>query len=80
MVPAYVRRSKEYVESDRYAMRNIGKFSLACYNKTHTQNQVFFNGLLMYNNLQEDIRTSTNLNEFKKRLNSAYKRNLLVKI
>lgn len=37
IVPDYVKRNIEYVESDRYPLRNIGKFNLARYNKSSTQ-------------------------------------------
>lgn len=65
MVPDHAKRGVDLVESNRYELRNIGQFRIQRVRRRATQNNIFVNGLIMFNNLPKNIRNASNIYEFK---------------
>jgi hypothetical protein len=49
-------------------LRNNNNFRLPKYNKTMSQNNLFYKGLKLFNEITDEIKNVENLNEFKKRI------------
>lgn len=78
IVPDYISRNVNYIHSDRYPLRCEGKFNIKRVNKTTTKNNVFNDGLRMYNGLPAEIRNERNLNLFKSKLKVYVKENCFI--
>lgn len=68
LYPAYLQHNVEYITNERYQLRNDGDFRLPLYRRAHTQNNLFYKGLQLYNNLPTQVKNLQNLNSFKSRL------------
>lgn len=69
LYPEYLQNNVEYITNERYPLRNAGDFRLPLYRRTHTQNNLFYKGLQLFNLLPRDVKNLSNLNIFKSKIN-----------
>lgn len=73
-LPVYLKEFVHYnAEVHTYPSRRRNDFRLPNVKKSSTQNNIFFRGLQMYNDMPNEIKNESNINIFKRKVNNYIK-------